>query len=270
MVADTKNINLFADSHSVEVMVFSVILERPINHVDIRKFEDKINTIKKLYPSIESPSTIQFGIASQIQNFPPPPIPAKELNSYSADGKVEWSGLYHENVIQVSCHKYKGWKETWPKVKERLDILLSCLNLEKPIFSIDYRIINSFNAKKKGNVLNPCTLFKNSNKFIAPQILQCTDPRWDFNQGWFDVEGESLSKILVRIDGNGRLENNQVIANIGIYHSDRERSKVEVIAKQSNGQSKVDQIFGNFHSKSKELLKKLIASDLGERMNLNA
>ncbi|MCY4302989.1 MAG: TIGR04255 family protein [Aestuariivita sp.] len=250
-------------------MTFSVILDPPIDYVDLRKFEGKIKTIEKVYPLIKTPDVIQFGVTSPGQDLPPPPIPAKELTSYLANGKPEWSGLYRENVIQVSCHNYKGWKETWPKAKERLDILLSCINSEKPSFSIDYLIVNSFNAKKKDNVLNPCTLFKTSNDFIAPQILQRTDPRWDFNQGWFDETEKSFPEILVRIDGNGRLENDQVIANIGIYHSYRQRSKVNALFKQSDGTSKADQIFDNFHDKSKKLLRKLLTSDLGERMNLN-
>ncbi len=270
MASDINNIYLFADSHAVEVMTFSVIFDLPIDHVDIRRFEDKIKIIKKVYPSIKTPDVIQFGITPPGQNLPPLPIPAKELNFYSADGKPEWSGLYSENVIQVSCHKYKGWKKTWPKAKERLDILLDCINIEKSIFSIDYRIVNSFNAKKKDNILNPSSLFEDPNKFIAPQILQSADSRWDFNQGWFDELEKPFPETLVRIDGNGRVEDDQVIANIGIYHSYRQRSEVKALFKQSDGQSKTEQIFDNLHNKSKELLRKLLTSDLGERMNLNA
>lgn len=107
MAPNIENICLFAGSHAVEVMTFSVIFDLPIDHVDIRKFEDNIQEIEKIYPSIKSPEIIQIAIAPSGQNPPPLPIPIKELNSYLSNGKPEWSGSYGENAISVSCHKYR-------------------------------------------------------------------------------------------------------------------------------------------------------------------
>ncbi|MCY3985133.1 MAG: TIGR04255 family protein [Roseovarius sp.] len=270
MAPNIENICLFAGSHAVEVMTFSVIFDLPLDHVDIRRFEDNIPKIEKVYPSIKNPEIIQIAIAPSGQNPPPPPIPIKELSSYLRNGKPEWSGSYGKNEINVSCHKYKGWEQSWPEAERRLDILLDCVNSEKPVRSVDYKITNSFNASRNDNVLNPCALFKNSSDFIAPQILQLADARWHFNQGWFDAAQDRSPEILVHINGQGRLENDQVIANIGIHHAHRQRNKAGTLLEKFSGQSLINQIFNDLHDKSKILLKELLTDDLVDRMDLNA
>jgi len=80
MVPDLTNIHLFADTHAVEVMSFSVILGVSIDHADIRRFDDEIENVKEVFPSITSPDMIQIAIGPSEQNPPPPPVPVKDLN----------------------------------------------------------------------------------------------------------------------------------------------------------------------------------------------
>lgn len=262
MAADLKNIRLFADSHAVEVMTFSVTLGIPIDHADIRRFEDGGQEIEKVYPSITSPETIQFAIGPSGQPHLPPPVPVKELNFYSSAGKSVWAGSYGDSTVKVLCHKYQGWKNDWPQAKERLDMLLGFIAPHKPVLSVDYSVTNSFRANRSDNVLNPSTLFQSSNDFIAPRILELADPRWDFNQGWFD-ERTSNGETLVRVNGHGGIEGDRVIAKIVTLHAGRLGCSVEKLLEYS------DSIFDDFHNRSKHLLQRLLARGLVDRMGLD-
>jgi len=134
MAPDLANILFFADSHAVEVMTFKVILGIPIDHADIRRFEDEIQKVEDVYPSITSPETIQFAIGREL-NPPSPLVPLKELKLHLPNGKPEWAGSYGNNTIEVSCHKYEGWEKDWPKAKRRLDMLLGFINPDKTVLS---------------------------------------------------------------------------------------------------------------------------------------
>ncbi|MCY4152159.1 MAG: hypothetical protein OXE94_07990 [Aestuariivita sp.] len=165
-------------------------------------------------------------------------------------------------------------EKDWPKAKESLELLLSFINPDKPILSVDYSVTNSFKAKKSDGVLNPSILFEKSNGFIAPQISQLTDPRWHFDQGWFDASTDPRPETLVRVNGHGRIEENWVIATVGSLYARLYGASfscnIGTLLGPSGSKSLTDEIFDDFHSKSKKLLGCLLVPDLVERMGLDA
>jgi len=268
MAPDLANILFFADSHAVEVMTFKVILGIPIDHADIRRFEDEIQKVEDMYPSITSPETIQFAIGREL-NPPSPLVPLKELKLHLPNGKPEWAGSYGNNTIEVSCHKYEGWEKDWPKAKRRLDMLLGFINPDKTVLSVDYNVTNSFKARKNDAVLNPSNLFKKPNPFIAQQILELADPRWDFNQAWFHPT-TAPQQTLVRINGHGGINGDWVVAAITSFHTCLHRRPVRTLLEFSDSLPGMDNIFDDFHNKSKKLLQDLLVPELVSRMGLDA
>lgn len=269
MVANVEKISLYAEAHAIEVANFVVNLGLPIDHADIRRFDKKVEALKDLFPAISSPEVLQIDFGDPTRNPLPPPAPAKELALFSNDGKKEWVGAFGGAQVLVSCRKYTRWEEIWPSAKDRLDILLGCIDPYKPVHSVDYSVTDTFSAKKAADVLAPPDIFR-KNGFIAKRILTARDPRWDFNQGWFD-NPEDRDQILIRVDGRSGIQNDLVVASIGNLHSQRFGSGIDIgglRAAGKDGSLRADRIFDDFHGKNKDLMRSLLVDELLVRMRL--
>lgn len=265
-----KNFNLiqlYAEQHAIEVANFVINLSVPIDHADVRRFDEQQSRIKKHFPAISSSEVFQIAFGN---HSPPPslpqPVPDKNLNYFGNDGKPQWSGYFGENRIIVSCKKYTKWEEVWPKGKHRLETLLKCIDPYKQIHSVEYSVTDTFRAKKSNQILIPPKIFK-ENTFIASHILELTDPRWDFSQGWFDNQNDA-DQVLVRLDGRSWIENEWVIASINNLHSHRFHQLDVKDLLSGKSQSKYENIFSVFHDRNKDLLKNLLVDGLLLRMGL--
>ncbi len=270
MDENIKCINLFAESNAIEVANFCVYLDSPIDHADNRRFDESYeNDIKNLYPAISSPDMLHIRIGNQRQDSSSTtPVPVKQLSHYRSDGRPDWTGSFGENRILVSCHFYDSWESVWPAAKKRLGLLLGCVDQYKNIFSIDYSVTDTFNAKSIDKSLVPSNLFKD-NEFIAKYILESKDSRWDFSQGWFE-NPTTQDQILMRIEGQGGIENDVVIASIVNLYSQRPGTRIAVkdLLDSADGSSVIDQVFERFHDQNKDLLRKLLVDGLLNRMGL--
>ena len=268
MTEHIDKIDLFAGNHAIEVVNFVVNLLIPIDQADVRRFDEKDEELRKLFPAINSPEGVQIEFGGPVLRQSRSPVPVKELTFFSSDGKPEWVGWFGESRIVVSCRKYTKWEKVWPDVKLRLDELLRCIDPYKPVYSVDYSITDTFSAKSD-KALIARNIFK-PNKFIADHILKLPDPRWDFSQGWFDNPHDS-DQILVRVDSRSGIENKRVVASIDNLHSQRFKNNISVkdlISANDRKQYKIDHIFDKFHDKNKDLLKTLLADKLLSRMGL--
>ena len=152
--------------------------------------------------------------------------------------------------------------------KERIDALLECVDPYKPVQSVDFGVTDTFRTKKDDAALIPRIIFK-ENDFIANHILSMSDPRWDFNQGWF-TNSQDSDQILVRVEGRGGIQNDLVVTSISNLHSRRFGSdvKVELLCAEDQVDARMNTIFEEFHVKNKRLLRELLADDLLTRMKL--
>lgn len=268
MNQNVDSIELFNESNAIEVANFCVYLDTPIDHADIRRLNENLE-VKGLYPAISSPNMLQLAITNQeLNKSSPPPVPVLQLYHYRPNGKPDWTGSFGETRILVSCHFYTNWKNVWSDAKKRLNLLLGCVDPYKNIFSIDYSITDTFKAKKTDESLVPLKVFRD-NDLIAKHILSSQDYRWDFSQGWFE-KSASQDQVLMRIEGQGAIENDVVIASIGNLHSHRLGTKpaVKDLFDPADGNSRIYEIFENFHNKNKDLLRELLVDGLLDRMGL--
>lgn len=268
MNKNIDSIDLFTESNAIEVVNFCIYLDSPIDHADIRRFDENCE-IKALYPAISSPEVLEIRIGNQRQNnLSTSPVPVKQLNHYRSDGRPDWTGSFGETRILVSCHFYTSWESVWPDAKKRLDVLLGCVDQYKNIFSMDYSVTDTFKAKNADESLVPFNVFKD-NEFIAKYILESEDCRWDFSQGWFENIA-SQDQLLMRIEGQGRIENDTAIASIVNLYSHRLAKGIAVkdLLDPVDDNSQIDRVFEEFHSKNKILLRKLLVDGLLDRMGL--
>lgn len=271
MPSDVEKIKLYGESHAIEVANFVVNLGLAIDNADIRRFDERVDKLRELFPAIDSPDTFHISLggpgAEQVKRPAPPPL--KELIYFSNDGKPEWVGSFGDNRVLVSCRKYTKWEEVWPSAKSRLDSLLACIDPYKPVHSVDYSVTDTFSAQKSENALISPNIFR-KNDFLASHIMNTKDPRWDFSQGWFG-DPNAIDQVLVRVEARSGIQNDLVVASIGNLHSQRFGKSVSVgdlLHSEAGGQPKADLIFDNFHDKNKELLRTLLVDELLLRMRL--
>ena len=82
-----------------------------------------------------------------------------------------------------------------------------------------------------------------------------SEPRWDFNQGWF-AKSEDTDQILVSVADRGGIQNDLVVASIGNLRSRRLGSDVKVdglFCAEDQVDARVDKIFEKFHAKNNRL-----------------
>lgn len=271
MVEPLKNIRLYADTHAIEVANFSVNLGLAIDHADLRRFNEKSDELRELFPAMNSAEVLQIslGSAPNAAFRTPSPMPIQDLTFFASDGRPVWKGTFGENKVLVSCRKYTKWEKIWPEAKSRLDLLLGCIDPYKPVFSVDYSVTDTFSALKTEEVLLAPNIFK-ENRFVPTQILKNTDPRWDFSQGWFE-DLQAQDQVLIRVECKSGIQNDQVLTSISNVHSQRFGAGLgagELVKMPSTGGSRADMIFDSFHDRNKDFLKSVLVDDLLVRMRL--
>ena len=271
MAESTDKIILHKETHAIEVANFIVALGHKIDIDDIHRFEDQREHLGSLFPSILTPYVYELKLGDPLLRTVRQDGSAlhRKLSYFGHDGSLEWAASFGDNRIITTCRNYTRWDEVWPLAKERIDALLKCIDPYKPVQSVDFGVTDTFRAKKDDAVLIPSIIFK-ENDFIANHILSMSDPRWDFNQGWF-AESEDTDQILVRVEGRGGIQNDLVVTSISNLHSRRFGSDVKVgglLCAEDQIDTRVNRIFEEFHNKNKRLLRKLLADDLLTRMKL--
>jgi len=271
--ADLDKIQLFADTHAIDAANFQINLGLAIDSADLRRFDEKADEktdeLRALFPAIDSPEVIRFEIDNGAASHSRPPPPARELALFASDGRQLWAGSFANNRILVSCRNYTKWQEIWPQANNRLNALLACIDPYKPVQSVDYSVTDTFRAKQADDVLVPDNIFR-EHDLVSGQVRNLRDPIWDFRQGWFDNLA-SEAPVLIRIEGQGVIDNDRAVTSIHNLHSQRFRGGMtvgELIADDPEDGSKADQIFDVFHRKNKNLLRTLLTDCLLARMGL--
>ena len=271
MAESIDKIILHKETHAIEVANFIVALGHKIDIGDINRFKDQREHLASLFPSILTPDVYELKLGDPLSRTVRQDGSAlhRELSYFGHDGSLEWAASFGDNRIITSCRNYTRWDEVWPLAKERIDALLKCVDPYKPVQSVDFSVTDTFRAKKNDAALAPRTIFK-KNDFIANHIVCMSDPRWDFNQGWF-TKSEDTDQILVRVEGRSGIQNDLVVASISNLHSRRFGTDVKVdglLCAKDQVDARVSTIFEEFHDNNKSLLRKLLSDDLLTRMKL--
>ena len=141
----TQNIELFADKHAIEEEQFTIVFRSPIDSADEGRFNEKRAEIEEIFGAIDEPAFFQVVLGDGQKRANPI---LKVMTEFARNGKPQWSGQFGENAISVTCKQYTNWEDVWPQVKERLNLLLSCIDPFKLVASIDYLVTDTLKEKK--------------------------------------------------------------------------------------------------------------------------
>ena len=268
MSNDLEKIALYAGEHAIETATFAVNFGSPIDQADMRRFQEKENELRELYPAINDSADIRLVFGASPPSLPMPPA-SKDLAFFASNGEREWAGDFGDKQIAVSCRKYSSWERVWPQAEKRLNALLVCVDRYKPVASVDYGVIDTFRAARTHEILTPRNILK-ENEYISPLIFGVNDQRWDFSQGWFEGIGSS-SQILVRLEGRIEIQNDLVVASIRNIHSHKFGSGIsanDLLKARKQREPIFKNIFEEFRQKNKDILGKLLAGEMLSKMNL--
>ena len=174
MMDDADRIVLFANNkHAIEVANFVVNLSAPIDHADIRRFDERREGLADIFPAIHAPEPFKIVIdAQQID----PPAPSRQLTYFSSNGKPRWVGEFGGNQVAVSCREYTKWEEIWPDADARVGRLMDCVDPYRPVASVDYSVTDTFyTAQERDLVLTAKRIFRGND--CIPEREHPTD-RW--------------------------------------------------------------------------------------------
>jgi hypothetical protein len=267
----TDAIKLYAGDHAIEVEQFAVVFRTRLNSGDEGRFQELLGDIQGYFGAIDEPTVFQFhvGTAPPEHENPAKPV-VKTLMDFDRDGKPIWSAQFGENAVSVSANKYKNWAKTWPEVKERLGILLRCVDPFKFIGSVEYAVTDTLmEPRKEQSVLIGKNIFKKGSWVPDRLVDHYNDPRWDFSGGAF-VSKDGSNEILERIEAKGYLSDNQIVASIKNSFSYRFTRPLRIKDVSIDGQINglIENIFSRLHDDNKDTIRSLLVNDLLKRMGL--
>ena len=270
-----EHINLFGEnfgqSHAIEIVNFIVSFAAPIDASDHARFEESQDEIRGLFPSVEALARvqIQFNMNSpqaSVSSGQPPNAP-KILTEFARNGAPCWTATFgDQNQIVVSSRAYDGWDTVWPEAKRRLAVLLACVDPYKPVRSIEHSVTDTFSSPTERKAL-VCKNFFVDNPHLPAHLLSYDDPRWDISNGWFD-DFEGGNPKLVRFDARGFLQNQLTVFSVSNLNAFRPDNFRPLRAYLANGAQELETSFSNFHKANKEFLRKILNSQLLEKMGL--
>ena len=264
----TDSIMLFGRDHGIESEQFTLVFRSPLDAADEGRFEEKKTDIEEHFRAIDEPNVFQVVMGNDKQ--PPKPV-IKLLNDFGRNGKPEWSAQFGENAVSVSSMQYTKWEEVWPSVRERLNLLLSCVDPFKVVASIDYKVTDTLIEKVRTdtemNLLSRNIL--RAGEWVPGSLLSYGDPRWDFSGGVFRDASET-SEVLERVEARSFLNGDSVVTSISNTFSLRLKAPVRLkeYFQESSVDGRVTEVFEDFHDKNKVTIRSILTDALLDRMGL--
>jgi len=264
----TDSIMLYGKNHGIESEQFTLVFRSPLDSADEGRFEEKRANIEDHFRAIDEPNVFQVVMGNETQ--PAKPV-IKILNDFGRNGKPEWSAQFGENAVSVSSMQYTNWEEVWPTVKERLNLLLSCVDPFKFLASIDYKVTDTLIEKVRPNTeMN--LLSRNilrAGDWVPRSLLSYDDPRWDFSAGVFR-DATTTSEVLERVEARSFLNGDSIVTSISNTFSLRLKTPVRLkdYFEGNSVDGCVTEVFEDFHDKNKVTIRSILTDQLLGRMGL--
>jgi len=263
------DIELFSGEHAIELERFAVVFRSPLDEGDGGRFSDKIEQIKEQFGAIDDQKILQFVIGPG----PAPKEPVfKRLVEFGRDGREIWFGQFGENAVALTCKRYTNWQEIWPQAKSRLELLLSCVDPQKFVSSIEYSVTDTLREKLKKDRKDQQLLSRNIFKqdvWVPGVLLEYSDPRWDFQCGQFPRNNEQ-SEHLERVAAKSVLAGDSILVQIENTFSNKfnEHVRLKELLDNDELSAHTIKVFDQFHDDNKKTVKKILVESLTDRMGL--
>ncbi|MEM9059961.1 MAG: hypothetical protein AAGD13_05820 [Pseudomonadota bacterium] len=261
-------IRLANETHAIDQVSFSVSFADVITNADRNRFADRKSDIEREFPLIEERKPMNIAVDRGIPRFIGAPS-VYELSLFERNGKKSWSAIWGDQSVQITCMKYSRWSEVWESALKKFRLLLDCLDSQKMIIAIDFAITDVFLADVKFG-LQPATIFRKECEFIAPSLLDSQSPLWDQKLGWYE-DAKDGARYLIRIDAESVQRNEEYIASLQhtiSYRLPGPILNIESLLHEKSQESLLEKTNNEFHSRNKDLLRKMIAQSILKEMGL--
>jgi uncharacterized protein (TIGR04255 family) len=263
-------IKLVAGEHAIEAETFSLAFAEPLTQADYSRFDDASDTLRQLFPVISPVSSYELHPQAGVLQVPEDRA-GRELVEFGRDGKQEWSAGFHGNSIHVTIHKYTNWQEMWPLARQRINALLDCIDQQKQVIAVDFAVVDTFFSHLPELKLLPSVVVNADSVFISPKILECSDPRWDIQQGWMARQVDKNLK-LTRVDIQAGIQNNLSRVSVQNVLSFRpEVPKLPTLGSlrsEDDGLCVIDRLIDQFHDENKVILTQILHDRVLKKLRL--
>lgn len=265
----TDNVELISGAHAIEMENFSVVFRTPLNSGDEGRFQEGVERIRKFFGAIEEHGVVQFFLGAEPpSNDIPPPI-MKTLREFGRDGSAHWTAQFGDNAVSVTCNKYEGWADSWPKVEERLKLLLDCVDPFKFVSSIEYGVVDTLRERITEDIasiqLLTSNIFKKGSWVPERFTNEYLDPRWDFSGGAF-VGRHAEGEILERLEAKGFISSGYVVVSVNNSFSLRFTKPIRL--KDILASGGIAAAYNKFHDDNKVTIRAVLNDELLNRMGL--
>ena len=262
------------EKHAINQVIFQFTLDGELKEADLGAVHAAHARWDTLLPRMVPIETFQFDPATQ--RAPVALTSGVAFQRYKTDGTPAWELLFDEDRLTLKCSAYSSWKEISRSVFPVLGSALAAIKSEVSVKSILYQVIDKFIWDGERSACRPDYLF-NLEDDLFPKFSSNYQALWHLNQGYFDpspaidIEGIVVDRCLNRISVDSALRDGgrltSVVDHLLRVDLDEQISVSE--AKEKELPAKIEKVFEILHSDNKNLMKRILVSEMQERISLN-
>ncbi len=260
------------ESHAIQSVVFALEWQGQLSDHALTDIEGLAPKLKPYFPvnAIQKMRTIRLKAASdtafQDQQFGEEQVHGVTFQRIGKFGTVE----SQFNVTRSNCifllSKYERWKQTLEVVIRNFKIILPVILKEKSISTISLQYEDLFTWKDDASNLNLREVFNDRSPYLTPNVFE-QKGLWHSHHGYIietlaDVDGKCLDNINVSMVDN---QNDREI-RISTTHQFTLNSPLRMATKDYL--QSIEKVQGILHAHNKEILSKLLTSEVCSKIKL--
>lgn len=276
------------DAHAIVELVFFFNFSSDFKNESLSKL--KVNLKNKHDKFIKDTPVYKLEHQVKINSQNNPSVDSKqtlsgfELESFDEDGSLDWGLSISDNKFLIHCLNYSTWEKVWKEAFSYISEVFETISDDDSfmISNFGLKYLDKFIYSKEIEDYSITDLFRSENDFITKNILESSNV-WHCNSGWFEdlskefvIEDSYVFKCLNQLNVESNASNkdsNEIIVTIdhGTFlipkrvETDNQKYGIEV---NKINKDYFKKSFDLLHSKNKNILKRLLANNMCERINL--
>lgn len=258
------------ERHAIEEVVFLVAFSRAFSAIEIDRVVEKHELWKSELPKLARPQVIQvsFGVESDPDVGPPPPVAPAAFQSFKRDGSLDWQVKVENNLLSVNCLTYSRWDAVSRQARSLLEKIIPLLaDQTNRALSVGLQYIDTFLWSGDLEAYNADGLFNRKSGFFSDKFMP-VGPYWHFHQGEYDYIDESPPKrILERVHLDAVMADN--LPRVRIDTMLRSDFAAGSDAADKSFRDEVFKELEDLHIRNKKVLATVISEELQNKISLN-
>jgi len=260
------------ESNAIEEVVFVLVFEEEFDSDTVGLLVNQLpNLLVNDFPYSTQSNKVSFNVDSGVgaMGLPESTLAGITLRDSSDANNAGWVMRADANSVAVSCRRYTRWIEVGQKVQRTFSALLNLVDFtNNKLLEIGFQCTDRFfeddiDEYSVGNVLDVDSKYLTQNVFEAGKM-------WHVYQGWFETSEHSERMLnVLNISSQlgmfsdtgieGQSTNIQHAAKLQLLSS---TLTCEQLLQKEDGVTLLQSIYGDMHTKNKDVLKNLLNKDV--------